>query len=477
MKHYDRVFIDGQWIPATGADHFDITEAATGTVIARISAASRADLEAAVDSANRAFPVWSQLPPAERATALRRIAQGLKARSDEIARSVAMEVGMPLKLSNRIQVGSPILAWEAYADLAMDLPREERIGHSLVVHEPVGVVGCITPWNYPLHQVTAKVAAALAAGCTVVLKPSEVAPISAFILAEVVAEAGVPAGTFNLVCGEGATIGEALAASPRVDMISFTGSTNAGKRVAAVAADTVKRVSLELGGKSPSVVLDDADLTQAVRGTIASCFLNSGQTCSALTRLLVPEDKYEQARAIAAEACAGFTLGNPLDPATRVGPLVSARQQERVVGMIRKGLDTGADLIAGGSDPVDNMQGGFFVRPTVLGRVASDSPVAQEEIFGPVLVIQTYRDEEEAVRLANGTQYGLAAAVWSGDEARARQVAGRIRAGQIDINGAPFNPAAPFGGFKQSGHGRENGSFGLAEFLEPKSIQLRSERS
>ena len=383
---------------------------------------------------------------------------------------------MPLKLSQRIQAALPPQVTASYARLAREYQFEERVGNSLVVREPVGVVGAITPWNYPLHQVVAKVAPALAGGSTVVLKPSELAPLSAFILAEVVHAAGLPRGVFNVVCGTGPVVGEAIARHPDVDMISFTGSTRAGKRVTELAAGSVKRVALELGGKSASIVLDDADLDRAIRGTIGSCFLNSGQTCTALTRLLVPESRYAEAAQLAVETARTYKPGDPMKDDTRLGPLISGAQRERVRGYIRKGMEEGAQLLLGGAEPPPGLAQGYFVQPTVFGRVKPGMTVAQEEIFGPVLSIIPYRDEEDAVRIANDTIYGLAGAVWSGDEDRARRVARRIRAGKVDVNGGAYNILAPFGGYKQSWHGREFGRWGLEEFLELKSLQL-SEKS
>jgi len=369
-----------------------------------------------------------------------------------------------------IQVGGPIFNWGNAAKAARAFHWQEQVGNSLVVREPIGVVGCITPWNFPLNQITLKVAPALAAGCTVVLKPSEIAPVNAMILTEIIHAAGLPAGVFNLVNGLGPVVGEVLASHPEVDMVSFTGSTRAGKRVAELAAASVKRVTLELGGKSASVILPDADLAAAVKGTIGACLLNSGQTCSAHTRMLVPAKRYNEVKALVQATIAKFTLGPSLDENTRLGPLVSAAQRERVLGFIRQGLEEGAELVAGGADK-PAFDSGYFVQPTVL-RVKPNDTLAREEIFGPVLVILTYEDEEEAIRIANDTIYGLGGGVWSVDQDHAVAVARQIRTGQVDINGGPFNGNAPFGGYKQSGNGRENGRYGLEEFLEFKAMQF-----
>jgi betaine-aldehyde dehydrogenase len=474
MLARDKLFIGGQWVAPSGKDTIDVHNAGTGEVMGRIPAAGEKDAAAAVAAARAALAGWSGTPVDKRAEFLQKISDGLKARADELAKLIAQEVGMPIKLAGRIQAGLPIANFGNYAKLVKDFKFEERVGNSLVVREPVGVVVAITPWNYPLHQIALKVAPALAAGCTVVLKPSEVAPFNAFLLAEVVEAAGLPKGAFNLVTGYGNTVGEALVKHPDVDMISFTGSTRAGKRISELAAQGVKRVALELGGKSPSVVLEDADIASAVKSTVNACYLNSGQTCTALTRMLVPESKYEEAKKIAAEVASGFKLGDPLSEATRLGPLTSAAQLERVRGYIKKGIAEGAELVAGGAEPpADVPSGGYFVKPTVFGKVKPGSTIEQEEIFGPVLSIVTYKDEDEAVRIANDTPYGLAAAVWSKDEAHAQAVARRIRAGQVDVNGGAFNMNAPFGGFKQSGHGREAGVYGLEEFLEYKALQLK----
>src|SRR5437762_6153001 len=470
----DKLFIGGRWVAPSGREMIDVHNAGTGEVMGRVPAGSAKDVDVAVDAARRAFESWSNTSADQRAELLGKISANLKARADELAKTIAQEVGMPLKMAGRIQAGLPIANCANYAKLLKEFIFEERVGNSLVVREPVGVAVAITPWNYPLHQITLKVAPALAAGCTVVLKPSEIAPFNAFSLAEVIEAAGLPKGVFNLVTGFGPAAGEALVKHPQVDMISFTGSTRAGKRISEVAAQTVKRVALELGGKSASVILEDADLAAAVKGTVNGCYLNSGQTCTALTRMLVPESKYDEAAKIAAEVAKGFTVGDPLAETTRLGPLTSSAQLERVRGYIRKGLEEGAELVAGGAEAPEGVpSGGYYVRPTVFGRVKNSMAIAQEEIFGPVLSIIPYKDEEDAIRIANDTVYGLAGAVWSKDEARAQRVARRIRAGQIDVNGGAFNMNAPFGGFKQSGHGREAGVYGLEEFLEYKSLQLK----
>ena len=470
----DRFFIGGAWVAPSSKETIDVHNAGNGAVMGRVPLGDDKDVDRAVQAARSALDAWAGTAPAERAQYLEKISAGLKARADELAKLIAQEVGMPLKMASRIQAGLPIANFANYARLVRDFAFEQRVGNSVVVREPVGVVAAITPWNYPLHQIALKVAAALAAGCTVVLKPSEIAPFNAFVLAEVMEAAGLPKGVFNLVTGLGPQAGEALVKHPGVDMVSFTGSTRAGKRISELAAQQVKRVALELGGKSASVILDDADIATAVKSTVNGCYLNSGQTCTALTRMLVPASKYEEAAKLAAEAAKGFSVGDPLAEGTKLGPLSSAQQLERVRSYIKKGMAEGAELIAGGAEPPEGAPaGGYYVRPTVFGKVRNSMTIAQEEIFGPVLAIIPYTDEEEAVRIANDTPYGLAGAVWSKDESRAQRVARRIRAGQIDINGGAFNMNAPFGGFKQSGHGREAGVYGLEEFLEYKSLQLK----
>ncbi len=472
MDARDKLYIDGAWVPSTGTGTIDVTNSTTEEVMGSIPDGTPEDVDKAVHAAKRAFASWSLTSVEERGKYLTRISEGLQARMDDIATVVSGEVGMPKNLSLLIQAGLPMMSFMNTAQIVADYPFEEQVGSSLVVKEPVGVVGCITPWNYPLHQIAAKVAPALAAGCTVVLKPSEVAPLNAFILAEIIDEIGLPAGVFNLVTGVGPVVGEAIAAHPDVDMVSFTGSTRAGKRVSELAAQTVKRVTLELGGKSPNVILDDADLKRAVTDGVGKAFLNSGQTCSALTRMIVPRARLAEVEEIATSAAEEYTLGDPFGEATRLGPLVSKVQQERVRGYIQKGVDEGAKLLTGGAEQPDELPTGFFVKPTVFSDVRNDMTIAQEEIFGPVLSIIPYDDEDEAVRIANDTIYGLAGGVWSGDADRAKAVALKLRTGQVEVNGGSFNPLAPFGGYKQSGHGRELGKFGLDEYLETKSLQL-----
>jgi aldehyde dehydrogenase (NAD+) len=433
-----------------------------------------ADVDRAVKAARAAFEGWSTLPVAERAAFLQKIHEGLKARAADIAQAVTSEMGMPLKQSMRIQAGSPIAAFKLYAGLAQNFHFEEEVGNSLVIREAIGVVAAITPWNYPLHQIAAKVAAALAAGCTVVLKPSEVAPLDAFILTEVIHAAGLPAGVFNLVTGRGTVVGEAMCAHADVDMVSFTGSTRAGRRISEIASGTIKRVALELGGKSASIILDDADFPAAVKGSVGACFLNAGQTCTAHTRMLVPESRYEEAAKLAVAVTEAYKVGDPLDETSTMGPVASKAQQKTVNEYIEIGLAEGAELLTGGTGAPAGLEGkGCYVRPTVFGRVKPESRLAQEEVFGPVLSIITYKDEDDAVRIANDSPYGLSGGVWASSDERAQQVARRMRTGQVDINGGTFNMLAPFGGYKQSGNGREFGKYGLEDFLEHKSFQFK----
>jgi aldehyde dehydrogenase (NAD+) len=472
VRQYEKLYIDGSWVASSGQGSIDVVNPSTEQVCGRIPEGTPADVGRAVAAAKAAFETWGLTSKDERGKYLQGIAEGLAARSEEIGATIADELGMPTMWANMIQAGLPVGNMANYVQILDEFEFEQQVGNSLVVREPVGVVGAITPWNYPLHQIVAKVAPALAAGCTIVLKPSEVTPLNAFILAEVIDSAGLPAGVFNLVTGTGPVVGEAIAAHPDVDMVSFTGSTRAGKRVSELGAQSVKRVHLELGGKSANVILDDANLEACVApGVIFGCYLNSGQTCSALTRMLVPRDQQDQVVALAKAAAESVTLG-PSDSDAQLGPLVSATQRERVRGYIQKGIDEGATLVTGGVEPPEGLDTGYFVRPTVFADVTTDMTIAQEEIFGPVLVIMPYDDEDDAVRIANSTIYGLAGGVQSADVERAKAFARRMRTGQVNINEGGFNLLAPFGGYKQSGNGRELGSFGLDEFLEIKSLQL-----
>jgi aldehyde dehydrogenase (NAD+) len=467
----------GHWINAelieagkSGSERIEVFNPASGDVIAAVPAGTSAEVDSAVAAAKAAFPGWSNTDLAERIAVVERISEGLKARAEEIAASITAEMGSPIGFSRQVQAVMPVATSAGVAKLARDFAWTEEIGNSLVVREPIGVVGAITPWNYPLHQIVAKVAPALLAGNTVVLKPTEIAPLTAGILAEITAEAGLPAGAFNVVHGTGPVVGEAIAAHPDIDMVSFTGSTRAGRRVSAVASDTVKRVALELGGKSANVILDDADLNKAVKLGLANAYMNGGQTCTAWTRMLVPASKHDEVVEMLTATAAKYTVGPPTEESTRIGPMSSAAQQERVNGYIERGISDGATLALGGPGPVEGLEQGAYVRPTIFAKVDPSSVIAQEEIFGPVLSVIPYTSEDEAVRIANNTVYGLAGAVF-GEQDHAVAVARRLRTGQVDVNGGAFNPMAPFGGYKQSGNGRELGRFGLEEFLEVKSIQ------
>src|SRR5450755_1259305 len=466
-------YIGGNWTPSASDASIDVINPATEAVIDRVPAGDPADVAAAAGAARTAFASWSVTSPAERSQHLEAARELLEQRADAVAAAITADVGSPVGFARKVQVGTPLAVLASYVDLLASYNfGGDRVGNSLIVREPVGVVGAITPWNYPLHQIVAKVAAALAAGCTVVLKPSEVAPLAAYELAAIFHQTGLPAGVFNLVSGTGKVTGEAIAGHPGIDVVSFTGSAAAGRRVAEVAAATVKRVTLELGGKSANVILPDADLATAVKVGVAKAFINSGQTCNALTRMLVHSDSYDEAVGQAAKNAARYPTGDPLGEGIRLGPLVSAAQRDRVRGYIERGVADGARLAAGGPQPPAGLDAGYYVQPTVFADVTPGMAIAQEEIFGPVLSVIPYTSEDEAVEIANGTPYGLAAAVWSADQDHAVAIARRLRAGQVEVNGGAWNVAAPFGGFGQSGYGRELGAHGLEEYLEVKALQF-----
>jgi acyl-CoA reductase-like NAD-dependent aldehyde dehydrogenase len=467
----DSFYINGEWVKASSSETLEVTSSGTGELYATIPVGTVEEANQAVEAASDAFVAWSNTSPKERGEFLVRISEKLAERADEIALDIANEVGMPLMLAKGIQAGIPTMTFADNAKRAAEYTWEEEVGNSTLVREPVGVVAAITPWNYPLHQIANKVAASLAAGCTVVLKPSEVAPINAFILADIIHEVGLPKGVFNMITGLGPVVGEAIVAHPKTDMVSFTGSTRAGKRVMQIAAEMVKRVSLELGGKSANIILEDADLAKAVGDGVFKCYLNSGQTCSALTRMLVPRSRLAEAEDIAVATAAAFAPADPITGSSFLGPLVSATQQQRVRDYITKGIDEGARIICGGVTPPEGLEKGYYVTPTIFSDVTNDMTIAQEEIFGPVLSIIPYDTEDEAVAIANDSNYGLAGGVWAATDEKAFEVARKIRTGQVEINGGAFNVFAPFGGYKQSGIGRELGQYGFEEFLEVKAIQ------
>jgi aldehyde dehydrogenase (NAD+) len=466
--------VAGHWINGTvttsTGEIINVVSPVTGEVVATVPAGTAADVDRAVRAARAALTGWAATRPDERARIIRDLARELTERAEQIAQAVTAEIGSPISLSRYGQAGLPPVVAASVAGLAADFPWTEEIGNSVVVREPVGVVGAITPWNFPLQQIMTKMAPALLAGNTMVFKPAETAPLTARILAEAASAAGVSAGVFNVVYGSGPIVGEAIAAHPGIDMITFTGSTAVGKRIAVLASETVKRVSLELGGKSASVVLDDADLKLAVDTTLRSAFTNSGQVCGAWTRLIVPAARRDEILDLIKQGAAGYQPGDPHDPATSVGPLASEKQWERVNGYIERGLAEGATLVVGGPGRIPGLEAGAYIRPTVLADVTPEATIAQEEIFGPVLSVITYDSESEAIAIANNSIYGLSGAVF-GEPEHAFAIARRMQTGQVDINGANFNVLAPFGGYKQSGNGREFGRFGIEEFTEVKSIQ------
>ncbi|HEY4018006.1 MAG TPA: aldehyde dehydrogenase family protein [Pseudonocardiaceae bacterium] len=462
-------WINGQPIPCEGPT-INVINPAIGAVVATAPDGTAADVDRAVSAATAAFRTWATATPAERVSVLRRVATGLRQRGQEIAEAMTAEMGAAISFTRAAAPALPPLTIESLAGVAEEFAWTEEIANSLIVREPIGVVGAIVPWNFPIQQITTKVVPALLAGNTVVLKPAELAPLAARIFAEVAADAGLPAGVLNVVHGTGPTVGEAIAAHPGIDMVSFTGSTRAGKRVAAVAAETVKRVALELGGKSANIILPEADLRDAVTRGLASAWTNNGQICGAYTRMLVPAELQAQAVDVLREAATEYTVGDPADERTRLGPLASEAQRARVAGYIERGIADGATLIVGGPGRPEGLETGAYVRPTVFADVDPDSALAREEIFGPVLAVIPYTDDDHAVEIANNTLYGLNGAVF-GEQEHALAIAKRMRTGQVDINAGQFNPLAPFGGYKQSGNGREYGRMGLEEFLETKAIQ------
>jgi aldehyde dehydrogenase (NAD+) len=465
-----KFYIDGAWVDPVEPATLAVVNPATEQAFARISLGSRADVDRAAQAARRAFPAYAATSVQQRLHWLQRIIEGFRARLPELARTMTLEMGAPITFATERQATVALFHFEEAARVLADYPFEQAMGPGVVRREPIGACGLITPWNWPLNQVASKVAPALATGCCVVLKPSEIAPLSAMLFAQIVHEAGVPAGVFNLVNGDGPTVGEAIAAHPELDMVSFTGSTAAGVRVAKLAADTVKRVAQELGGKSANIILPDADLRAAVVQGVHACYTNAGQNCQSPTRMLVPRAQREEAFQAARAAVAAIRVGDPQDPATTLGPLVSRAQFDKVQALIASGIAEGATLVAGGPGKPPGGERGFYVRPTVFGDVTPGMRIAREEIFGPVLSILSYDSEDEAVAIANDTPFGLAGFVQSRDRARARAVAERIRAGRVYLNGAPFDRSLPFGGYKQSGNGREFGVFGFEEYLEVKAI-------
>ena len=465
------LYIDGAWIAPQGDGTIEVVNPTTEQVIGSVPAGSSDDVNLAVAAAKRAFPEWANSSVETRMAALNDLSLALKELTEELAQTITAEVGTPIGYSRMAMVGTPRVVARSYAKMLESYEWEHEIRNSVIVKEPVGVCAFITPWNFPLHQIVGKVAPALAAGCTMVLKPSKEAPLNALLLADILHDIGLPPGVFNLVSGHGSEVGEFLSGHPDVDMVSFTGSTGAGIRVSQAAAPTVKRVTLELGGKSANVILDDADVIRAAKSSIGACYQNSGQTCSALTRLIIPVAQKEEILEVVKQRVEGYTPGNPLDENTRCGPMVSSKQQASVHNYIQSAIDEGATLIAGGTEMPDGIETGFFVRPTAFADVTPDMTIWKEEVFGPVLTITTYQSEEEALSLANDSIYGLSGGVWSGDAERAMEFAKGMRTGQVSINGGPFNVSAPFGGYKQSGNGRELGVEGLDEFLEIKAIQ------
>ena len=472
MHTRDQLYIDGKWVQPIGTGSIDVINPATEEIIGKIPVGSKKDIDIAASAARIAFDSWSKSSIETRINILNALSNALKERGEDIAQTITAEVGTPIGYSRVAMVGTPRVVSRSYAKILENFDWEEKVRNSIICKEPIGVCAFITPWNFPLHQIIGKVAPAIAAGCTMILKPSKEAPLSAFILADILHEIGLPSGVFNLVSGHGSEIGNYMSSHPEVDMVSFTGSTGAGISVSEAAATTVKRVTLELGGKSANVALEDADPTLVAKKAIGACHQNSGQTCSALTRLIIPESMSDEVYEIIADKNNSYTVGDPLEESTRCGPMVSLRQQKSVSKYIESGINEGATLISGGLGMPEGISKGYYVKPTIFANVSPDMKIWKEEIFGPVLVITTYKSEEEALILANDSIYGLSGGVWSKDQERAIEFAKDMRTGQVSVNGGAFNVSAPFGGYKLSGNGRELGAHGLNEFLEIKSIQL-----
>ena len=472
MHTRDQLYINGKWVQPMGTGSIDVINPATEEIIGKIPVGSADDVDKAASAARIAFDSWAKSSIEERINILNALSNALKEKGESIAQTITAEVGTPIGYSRVAMVGTPRVVSRSYAKILENFDWEEKVRNSIICKEPIGVCAFITPWNFPLHQIIGKVAPAIAAGCTMILKPSKEAPLSAFILADILHEIGLPPGVFNLVSGHGSEIGNYMSSHPEVDMVSFTGSTGAGVSVSEAAATTVKRVTLELGGKSANVALDDADPILVAKKAIGACHQNSGQTCSALTRLIIPESMSDEVYEIIAKKNNSYTVGDPLEENTRCGPMVSLRQQKSVSTYIQSGISEGATLVSGGLGMPEGISKGYYVKPTIFANVSPDMKIWKEEIFGPVLVITTYKSEEEALILANDSIYGLSGGVWSKDEERAIKFAKEMRTGQVSVNGGAFNVSAPFGGYKLSGNGRELGTHGLNEFLEIKSIQL-----
>lgn len=470
MKEYRHIYLNGQWVTPAGTETAEVINPCNEEVIATVAMGNEEDVDRAVRHARDAFPSWSETPVKERKEFISKISRAMAVRQNEMGDTIALEMGMPAAWSRLIQMGLPIATLDSFVPILENFEFEYTMGTTRIVKEAIGVCGFITPWNYPMHQIIGKVAPALAAGCTMIVKPSQLAPLNAYMLAEIMDEVGLPPGVFNLVVGAGSKVGRALASHRDVDMVSLTGSTSSGTLVAQAAAETIKRVTLELGGKSPNIILEDADIATAVLKGVFNCFLNSGQTCIALSRMIVPADRQSEIVELARSTVESLKMGDAFEDNVYLGPMVDAHQQQSVREYIRTGIREGATLVTGGPEQPESLKKGYYVKPTIFADVKPEMTIAQEEIFGPVLSILPFRTEEEAVAIANNSVYGLSGSVWSGDPDRARRVARRIRSGQVFINGADFDINAPAGGYKQSGIGRERSRHGLDEYLEIKAL-------